>query len=384
MRRLGEFLMKKSPPAVVILTFTDPDALEGYLENSMIDLLVIGGGISQEAFISRMQPDYQILLADAGPGSAGSQGHGYIRRIVRLSDEDDELREDSSGVLYLSRFRSTRVLPELITDMCSDRKRSGRSGKFTGKEIGFVRESDLAYSAYANGGYAGGERADKRQCRLIGVYSPVSRCGKTSLSLMFTRILSEDQPALLITMDQFSAAFASEDHNLTDLIFSLTKSDGLRLTDQREHDLSEYKDYISTFGDIHYIPAPVIPADLSEISGTQMAKLLDMVACRSTYRYAVIDLPEGMDDLRTVLGLCDDVFMPQIDDVISRSKIQFSEQQMAAICPEEEWERMRRMTHKISMPPVIEADSPENYYQELYWSDFGRAARQYLSSYGIL
>ena len=33
---------------------------------------------------------------------------------------------------------------------------------------------------------------------------------------------------------------------------------------------------------------------------------------------------------------------------------------------------------------VLAADSPENYYQELYWSDFGRAARQYLSSYGIL
>ncbi|MBQ4045199.1 MAG: hypothetical protein II627_02015 [Lachnospiraceae bacterium] len=381
--------MKKSPPAVVILTFTEPDALGSYLENAVIDLIIIGGSISQDTFVSRMQPDYQVLPPDLGISAAENQGHGYVRRIVRLSDEDEDLREDSSGIFYLSRFRSTRVLPELITDLCADRKRSDRGAFSREKGIGIVRESQIGYGGQPGGGYPGGGYsaaggAYKKNCRLIGVYSPVSRCGKTSLSLMFTRILSEETPALLITMDQFSAAFASENHNLTDLIFSLTKSDGLRLTDQREHDLSEYKDFINVFGDIHYIPAPVIPADLTEISGGQMVKLLDMVACRSNYHYAVVDLPEGMDDLRAVLGLCDDVFMPQMDDVISKSKIRFSEQQMAAICPEDEWERMRRKTHKISMSPVIDADSPENYYQELYWSDFGRAARQYLSSYGIL
>ena len=64
--------------------------------------------------------------------------------------------------------------------------------------------------------------------RIIGVYSPVGRCGKTSLALAMGQLLAREEKLLFITLDTFTGffpVFVDEQwkRDLSDLIYSRSK-----------------------------------------------------------------------------------------------------------------------------------------------------------------
>ena len=216
---------------------------------------------------------------------------------------------------------------------------------------------------------------------IIGIFSPVSRCGKTTLSVAFTQLLGETERSLMICMDQYSEIFSSEQDNLSDLIFRM----GTACSTESESQQDLFSDYVRNWNQMEYIPSPVYEDDLNQISSLQMVDVLKLLKEQSRYRYIVVDIRTGMDNLQEILQQCDQIFMPDPGDTVSSSKIHMFEELMRKqrVQDPEEEEFLLNRIHKVRLPEVIQTNTLENYYKELGWSSFGKCVREVMERYDV-
>lgn len=153
-------------------------------------------------------------------------------------------------------------------------------------------------------------------CRIIGVYSPINRCGKTSLSLGIGIKLSESEPTLLISFDTFSVIkdFIGENsfRDISDLLFYFKEN-----IDSLKHKLLSltYKFY-----ELNFICPPVTPARIKTIDERNWCELILAIAKSGLYKNIVFDISDSFSSLEDFFKLCDTIYMPQLDDYISKRK----------------------------------------------------------------
>lgn len=157
----------------------------------------------------------------------------------------------------------------------------------------------------------------KEHCRVIGVYSPINRCGKTSLSISIGMKLSESEPTLLISFDTFSILKEFIDdssfRDISDLLFYF------------KEDIDSLKNKLLSltykFYELSFICPPLTPARIKTTEITIWCNLIKAIAETGLYKNIVFDISDSFPSSEEFFKLCDAIYMPQLTDYISMKKV---------------------------------------------------------------
>ena len=399
MKKLAGYFMQKSSIPLQIRSFSDWEQLIRYLQSNELDVLILGGVTFLEKWErwDDVQADKERYLYEEGMKE-------HVKWVIKLVDEvsGKELKEEKGNHnLKVSRYQppaellaaveklteansfngNGRVNPRMIREnsfyevnMERDIRIHERGGRVERRGINKGNFSQI---------HEENSEVYERNPQVIGIYSPLNRCGKTSLAVLFSEILARRGNSLMICMDHHNGILVDEELNIAELIYYLSREQQLVSRGEHFYDFSQYDRFVKKWEQILYIAASSSVENMMQIPPEPFCELIHLLQKRNRYQYIVLDLSEGIESLYKVLNQCDVIFMPVLNDCISKSKIQQFEQQMSIVMEQEAWESLKCRIYKIQLPETIEADGVENYYRELIWSDLGNFAGQILEQYGI-
>lgn len=162
----------------------------------------------------------------------------------------------------------------------------------------------------------------KKEARIIGIFSPVHRVGKTTYALRLGKKLGKEFHVLYLNLEIYGGIgghFEEGGQTLSDVIYyaSQEKSNlGMILTTIVEH-----------MGKLDCVLPVQVSEDIKSVSGNEWLALIQKIMEQSIYEILILDLDESIRDLYQILGVCSEIHMLTAADEISRSKIrQFEEE----------------------------------------------------------
>lgn len=201
------------------------------------------------------------------------------------------------------------------------------------------------------------------ESRLIGIYSPVKRTGKSVFGISLAGILARKYRVLYINLETscgFEWAFFDDDSgDISDIIYDIRQGK----TDI-ELKLSEI---IKNNGYFDFLPPAVAAEDVRAIEYDQLLKLFDFITVMNRYHIVILDFDELLDEYLTVISDCEKLFMPLIDDDISISKLRRFLKVLDNRCIAFDKERMI----PLALPKCDEDIVSLSGMDRLLWSNFG-------------
>lgn len=216
----------------------------------------------------------------------------------------------------------------------------------------------------------------KKKAELIGVHSPVNRCGKTIFALTLAQLLGRTAKTLYINMETYSGfdtlfgrKFA---RTITDLLYYSGRDDdgdGSGL-------VRRAAGIIEKAGRFDFLPPAALPWDIRGVSLTEIRSLITAFAEQSEYEYLVLDIGNEVEDVLRILEKCTRIYMPVAPDLFSRAKIaQFEE---AA----REWANNDFMSRVVRVKPpcVVPEESGPGFIDRLEYTEMGVYIKQLLAN----
>lgn len=152
--------------------------------------------------------------------------------------------------------------------------------------------------------------------KLIGIFSPIARCGKSLFSITMAGILANTQNVLYINMEAvcgFDWAYAKDNEaDISDLIYELR---------QGRLDQSLLEQSIKSNSIFDYIPVAECADDLKQIKNEDFTELLGMILKLNKYGTIIIEFTELLDEYISFINNADKIYMPVSDDDISITKL---------------------------------------------------------------
>lgn len=311
--RLSDYVNRKEKGVFAAQAFTSKERLEEFAKDHNIDVLLTGAP-AEEAGIAEIPSVQKIYLTE----EAGSDKNKELPEIYKYQSGDDIIREVMAAYCEI---------PEAKAEF---------PGLF-----------------------------DKEK-RIIGIYSPVGRCGKTSLALAIGQLLAKEEKALFITLDTFTGFSGLLDEpwkrDLSDLIYYYKQG--------RFHAL-RLNSVIYYLGDMAWLPPIRFPDDYNQITAEEMADFVSKIVQESGYSTVVLDIGNYGRQMMPLLEICQVVYMPVKEDIISQAKLREFEQYVDD-CGKQ---RLKDRFHKVHVPLVTGVRRMEHFPQELLWGDMGDFVR---------
>lgn len=261
---LGNFLSffeNYSEKTLRISGFSQRDSFLRFVNHNDIDLI-----LTKEEFLSDIEKDVDN------------------KKILLLTEEEGI--ESINGIKTLYRYQHMKNIICYIFNLCAE-------SVPVNKDIIRVK---------------GGEKI-----QIIGVYSPVKRCGKTALSMELAGSLAKDGKILLINMEEFSALRKDDGENkeydLADLLyFYMQNSWSFEL---------KLKAVLRSMCGFDYIPPVQHGDELRNITAEQWKGLISEIGKVSDYKIIILDLSDIISNILQLLDMCDFIIMPYMKDEIS-------------------------------------------------------------------
>ena len=181
-----------------------------------------------------------------------------------------------------------------------------------------------------------GMSGNKKQ-KIIGVFSPVHRIGKTEYALKLGEKLAETENVLYLNLEVFAGIgghFKQEGQTLADVLYYARQEKGnlgLMLTTLVCHR-----------GNLDYVLPVPISEDLKEVHGSEWALLVNKILEQSIYETIVLDIGDGIPELYQLLKSCGEVHMPVLEDEYSKAKLLQFEREMNVLGQEDVLKRIVR------------------------------------------
>lgn len=205
--------------------------------------------------------------------------------------------------------------------------------------------------------------------KVIGIYSPVNRCQKTSFALTLGQILAQEEKTLYVNLEDFSGL-----SRLMNELYSGSLSDLLYYYRQGQCTWARISSVVYTWESLDYIPPARYPEDLSQTDGNYIAGFLEEIARNTVYRMIVVDVGQSGKTAVDIMEICDAVYMPVKDDMISQAKIEEFEQYLDASGNSHLNERIQ----KIKIPVRQSLSREKMGIKDLPWSELGDYVRSLL------
>ena len=181
---------------------------------------------------------------------------------------------------------------------------------------------------------------NKERARMVAVYSPIHRIGKTSFALALGKECAKSKKVLYLNLEEYAGMEASWDTsmNLGDLLYYLRQGNGnLGIRLQSAVRENEGLDLVP--------PIPIV-LDLKEVTREEWEALITELLENSLYEMVILDVGESVQGLFPLLELCDRVYMPVLDDEISRQKLKQYQDNVEQL----KLEKLKRITYQFVMP----------------------------------
>lgn len=213
----------------------------------------------------------------------------------------------------------------------------------------------------------------ERKLRIIGVYSPVGRCGKTLFALTAGQILGEEQSVLYINMEAYSGFEQLFEKNyeksLTDFFYELRCRQGEQTVGLEE--------IISPLGKLDCLAPAASPEDIRDIRFGEWVELLETVRNTGRYQTVILDIGSSIENLFQILNLCGRVYTPSLQDMLSRCKLSQFRHLIKNWGVIEE-ERIREVYLPVYNPDITDG----NFVETLSWGKWGAFIRKVLEDDG--
>lgn len=185
---------------------------------------------------------------------------------------------------------------------------------------------------------------NKERAKLLAMYSPIHRIGKTSFAMAFGKECAKKKKVLYLNLEEYAGVDIrqSEELNLGDLLYYLRQGNGnwwIRL--QSATKKVEELDVVS--------PIPVV-LDLKEVAWTEWELLMREIVESSLYDMVILDVGESIQGLFSLLEMCDCVYMPILEDEISVRKMHQYQKNVEQL----KLDRLKRITYQFVMPQNME------------------------------
>ena len=267
---LAAFLMQKKELAFQIRICTDADQAEEMEKDRPADILVI---------------------TDACPRARRKKFHAGNIFVLTESEHT----EVNPGETPLYRYQSGETLLGEILQNCGQELR-------TAGEI-FLQKK-------------------KQSMRVIGVYSPVHRTGKTSYALQIGQKIGVSAHTLYLNMELYGGVgghFPEEGSTIADALYYSRmegKDLGWMLTGMVSH-----------MGPLDYLLPARVSEDIKTVPAKDWEQLLRQILTEGMYEAVILDLDEGIQGVYGLLRMCTEIHVPVLQDRIGTSKmLQFQEE----------------------------------------------------------
>lgn len=209
---------------------------------------------------------------------------------------------------------------------------------------------------------------------IIGIYSPLGRVGKTSLALVMGEILGEREKVLYLNLEDyngFEALFLQNyPSDISDLIYFARQKEG--------NLIYKLNGMIQTFHHLDYIPPAFLPGDLENVRYEEWVDFLGKTAGNTEYDTLILDFGHQIDETFQLLRYCRRIYMPVLDDVISRAKLfQFEKNVSVLECTD-----ILKKTVQIQLPEWKLPENGRDWLAVLVKGKLGQYVRRLLDGEG--
>lgn len=310
--RLTDFLNERKIMPFEVQAFTNPESLLKYGGAHQIEVLLLSEHLdvqmAQEIGAGRV-----ILLADSESAARGENRSGSVGNLDSSGAVD--YAATNTGLPFIYKYQPADAIARQILDLYSQGK-------------GLPAAASLR----------------NLPLEVIGVHSPVARCGKTLFALTLGQILGEQKKTLYVNLENYSGfeALLGETYksDLTDLVF---------LSRQNAGSLSlKQSSCIYHLRNLDYIPPAFFPCDIREVKSMEWIAFFAEVVETEGYETLVLDIGSEPEDIPMLLRECGRIYMPLLPDAISRAKATQFERNLEALSCSDILERMIR----LYLPPV--------------------------------
>lgn len=292
-------------------------------------------------------------------------------RYANILGENISEREDLAVKVYVCstiekvlELAEEKVIHIFIVDesfVCDKRKRVAAHQTFvlTGFKVADLDEEEWSVAKYQCADeiirevfelYVERTRDDvmrtvnKNGAKLLAVYSPIHRIGKTSFAMAFGKECAKNKKVLYLNLEEYGGFEGNQDErlNLGDLLYYIRQGNGnlgIRL-----------QSAVTTVDNLDVVlPIPVV-LDLKEVTAGEWKELLEQIVKESIYEMIILDVGESVQGLFELLEMCHRVYMPILEDDISCKKVQRFQENIEKL----KLEKLKRITYRFVMPRNIE------------------------------
>lgn len=182
----------------------------------------------------------------------------------------------------------------------------------------------------------------KEDVRMVAVYSPLHRLGKTTFAIALGKACANMKKVLYVNLEEYAGMTEPKGMNLADLLYYMRQGKGnlgirLQTAVQKEEELDVL------------MPMP-ITRDLKEVCSEEWKAFLTEIKEESIYDMVILDVGESVQGLYEVLQMCHRIYMPVLEDPVSKRKLE----QYAYNLKQLHLEKIERITYQFTMPEQIE------------------------------
>lgn len=174
---------------------------------------------------------------------------------------------------------------------------------------------------------------------ILGVYSPLGRVGKTAFALTLGEILAEKKRVLYVNLEDyhgfegiFSTVYRAD---LSDLIYFARQKEG--------NIIFKLNGMIQSFENLDYIPPAFSSCDLRDVRCEEWIWFLREIGACGEYEVLILDLGYQVDEVYQILRQCRRIYMPVLEDAVSKNKLLQFEKNLNALDCQDVLEKLQRL-----------------------------------------
>ena len=240
---------------------------------------------------------------------------GRLSRDIYLYTSAETLlgREDPKEPENMSKYQSVENICDRIRELCVAKEEEVTGGVRHGKPM-----------------------------KLIGIYSPVTRCLQTTFALCMGQLLSASVPVLYLNFEAYSGF-----ETMLSRTFRGTVSDLLYFNECAREKLSGQLRYMTEkIGNLDFLPPMESFILLRSIKAEQWLELLHTIEKVTEYEYCILDLSEQAEGVLEILRQCDYIFTITREDGFAKAKMT----QYEALLRSTQYEDVFMKTRRCRLP----------------------------------
>jgi len=176
--------------------------------------------------------------------------------------------------------------------------------------------------------------------KLIGIYSPLGKCLKTSFAFVLGQLLSKKHKVLYFNMESYSGL-----GKLLEKEFSTDMSELIYyLHNSKEKFAYRMGSVVEQAGGLDILPPFGCFLDFISVSKEEWIDLIHEIEKGSDYEYLILDLSDAVQGLFDILRLCDVVYTLSREDGFAMAKIKQYEEVLKKSNYEDIWKKTKQHT----------------------------------------